>query len=235
MIMTWFETLSMALYASIPMAILASFTWGILSILLSPCHLASIPLIIGYLNGQEKNNVWVSFKLSTYFTVGILLMMGIIGLITGLLGKMLGDVGAWVEPTMGIIFIGISLLIADVIHLPTFGHGFIHHGKGKGVIGALLMGFVLGIALGPCSFAFMAPILGIVFSSFQSRMIYSLSLLTAYVVGHCLVIILAGTFSTVIENYLHWTNKTKTTLIIRRVCAVLVLISGVYLIIKNFI
>lgn len=93
MIMSWFETLSMALYASIPMAILASFAWGILSILLSPCHLASIPLIIGYLNGQEKNNVWISFKLSTYFTVGILLMMGIIGLITGLLGKMLGDVG----------------------------------------------------------------------------------------------------------------------------------------------
>jgi len=235
MIMTWFEALSMALYASIPMAILASFAWGILSILLSPCHLASIPLIIGYLNGQEKNNVWISFKLSTYFTVGILLMMGIIGLITGLLGKMLGDVGVWVELTMGVIFIGIALLIADVIHLPSFGHNFIHLGKGKGVIGALLMGFVLGIALGPCSFAFMAPILGIVFSSFQSRMIYSLSLLTAYVVGHCLVIILAGTFSTVIENYLHWTNKTKTTLIVRRVCAVLVLLSGLYLIIKNFI
>jgi cytochrome c-type biogenesis protein len=233
--MTWFEALSMALYASIPMAILASFAWGILSILLSPCHLASIPLIIGYLNGQEKNNVWISFKLSTYFTVGILLMMGIIGLITGLLGKMLGDVGVWVELTMGVIFIGIALLIADVIHLPSFGHNFIHLGKGKGVIGALLMGFVLGIALGPCSFAFMAPILGIVFSSFQSRMIYSLSLLTAYVVGHCLVIILAGTFSTVIENYLHWTNKTKTTLIVRRVCAVLVLLSGLYLIIKNFI
>ncbi|MDD4156090.1 MAG: cytochrome c biogenesis protein CcdA [Candidatus Cloacimonetes bacterium] len=235
MIMTWFEALSMALYASIPMAILASFAWGILSILLSPCHLASIPLIIGYLNGQEKNNVWISFKLSTYFTVGILLMMGIIGLITGLLGKMLGDVGVWVELTMGVIFIGIALLIADVIHLPSFGHNFIHLGKGKGVIGALLIGFVLGIALGPCSFAFMAPILGIVFSSFQSRMIYSLSLLTAYVVGHCLVIILAGTFSTVIENYLHWTNKTKTTLIVRRVCAVLVLLSGLYLIIKNFI
>ncbi|MCK9329307.1 MAG: cytochrome C biogenesis protein [Candidatus Cloacimonetes bacterium] len=233
--MTWFEALSMALYASIPMAILASFAWGILSILLSPCHLASIPLIIGYLNGQEKNNVWISFKLSTYFTVGILLMMGIIGLITGLLGKMLGDVGVWVELTMGVIFIGIALLIADVIHLPSFGHNFIHLGKGKGVIGALLIGFVLGIALGPCSFAFMAPILGIVFSSFQSRMIYSLSLLTAYVVGHCLVIILAGTFSTVIENYLHWTNKTKTTLIVRRVCAVLVLLSGLYLIIKNFI
>ncbi len=235
MIMTWFESLTMALYANQGVAIMASFAWGILSILLSPCHLASIPLIVGYLNGQQDKSVGNSFKLSSFFTLGILLMMGIIGLITGLLGRMMGDMGSWVEPFMGVIFIIISLLIADILHLPSFGHHHIHHGKGKGVLGALLMGFILGIALGPCSFAFMAPILGIVFSSFQTQMIYSLSLLLAYIVGHCLVIIFAGTFSTVVENYLHWTNKSKTTLIVRRVCAVLVFVSGIYLMIKKYI
>lgn len=235
MMMAWFETLTMALYANPGVAIMASFAWGILSILLSPCHLASIPLIIGFLNGQKDKSVWNSFKLSSYFTLGILLMMGIIGLITGLLGRMMGNIGSWVEPVMGVIFILISLLIADILHLPSFGHHQLHHGKGKGILGALLMGFVLGIALGPCSFAFMAPILGIVFSSFQTQMIYSLSLLLAYIIGHCLVIILAGTFSTMVENYLNWTNKSKTTLIIRRICAVLVFVSGIYLIIKKYI
>ncbi len=235
MFLTWFESLTMALYANHGLAVLSSFIWGILSIILSPCHLASIPLIVGYLNGQKDISVGNSFKLSSYFTLGILLMMGIIGLITGLLGRMMGDLGSWAGPLMGLIFIFISLLIADILHLPSFGHGIIHHGKGKGALGALLMGFVLGIALGPCSFAFMAPILGIVFSSFQTQMIYSISLLLAYIIGHCLVIILAGTFSTIVENYLHWTHKSKTTLIIRRVCAVLVFISGIYLIIKKYI
>lgn len=235
MIMTWFENQTMALYANPAIAILASFAWGILSILLSPCHLASIPLIIGYLNGQKDKSVLNSFKISSYFTLGILLMMGIIGVITGLLGRMLGNIGSWVEPVIGVIFILISLLIADILHLPSFGHDYVHHGKGKGALGALIMGFILGIALGPCSFAFMAPILGIVFSSFQTQMFYSLTLLLAYIIGHCLVIIVAGTFSTIVENYLNWTNKSKVTLIIRRICAVMVLISGIYLIIKQYI
>lgn len=230
-----FNQLYQALYANYTLSLFASFAWGVLSIILSPCHLASIPLIIGFLNGQKDKSVWNSFKLSSFFTFGILLMMMMIGLITGLLGRMMGDIGSWVEPVMGLIFMIISLFIADILHLPNFGHNHIHHGKGKGILGALLMGFVLGIALGPCSFAFMAPVLGIVFSSFQTKMIYAISLLLAYIIGHCLVIIFAGTFSTIVENYLHWTNKSKTTLIIRRFCAVLVFISGIYLMIKKYI
>ncbi|HHB76048.1 MAG TPA: hypothetical protein ENK84_05855 [Desulfobulbus sp.] len=29
------------------------FTWGMVSVLFSPCHMASIPLIIGYVGGQD--------------------------------------------------------------------------------------------------------------------------------------------------------------------------------------
>ena len=33
---------------------LGCFLWGMISVIFSPCHLASIPLIVAYVGGQEK-------------------------------------------------------------------------------------------------------------------------------------------------------------------------------------
>ena len=43
----WFE-------ASIGIAIGAAFLWGVCSVVLSPCHVASVPLAIGYVNGKGR-------------------------------------------------------------------------------------------------------------------------------------------------------------------------------------
>jgi cytochrome c-type biogenesis protein len=235
MIMAIFEKLTMALYANPAVALGAAFFWGILSILLSPCHLASIPLIVGFLDGQKDMNTQKAFKLSTFFTIGILLMMAIIGLITGLLGRLMGDIGGWVEPAIGVVFIIMAFFIADIIKMPSFLNHDMNRKSGKGIWGALTLGFVLGIALGPCSFAFMAPILGIVFTSAGTQFLFALALLLAYIVGHCLVIILAGTFAGAVQSYLHWTSRSKGTKVVRIVCGILVFIAGWYLILKKYI
>ncbi|MDY0152058.1 MAG: cytochrome c biogenesis protein CcdA [Candidatus Cloacimonas sp.] len=233
MIMLWFEKLTAALYSNPAIALGAAFAWGILSILLSPCHLASIPLIVGFLDGQKDMNTKKAFKLSAFFTLGILLMMALIGLITSLLGRLMGDIGNWVEPVIGVIFLVMAFFIADIIKMPSFGG--MHTTKSKGLWAALGMGFLLGIALGPCSFAFMAPILGIVFGAAGSQLLFALSLLLAYIIGHCLVIILAGTFAGVVQSYLHWTEKSKGTKIVRIICGILIFVAGLYLILKRYI
>jgi cytochrome c-type biogenesis protein len=235
MILQIFNQLSQALASNPGIALLAAFIWGILSVLLSPCHLASIPLIIGYLDGQKELNTRKALKLSTFFTLGILAMMALIGLITGLLGRMLGDVGNWSEPVMGVIFIFMAFFIADIIKMPSFLSGGVGNSGRKGIWGALSLGFLLGIALGPCSFAFMAPILGIVFTSAGSQFVFALTLVLAYILGHCLVIILAGTFAGSVQSYLKWSSNSKGTRIVRIVCGVLVFIAGLYLILKKFI
>lgn len=35
-------------------AAVGAFGWGMVSVLFSPCHLASIPLIVAYVGGQEN-------------------------------------------------------------------------------------------------------------------------------------------------------------------------------------
>ena len=57
-----FTSLTEALYGSYSLALLAAFVWGILSILLSPCHLSSIPLIIGFLTAKVKRKHLAEFS-----------------------------------------------------------------------------------------------------------------------------------------------------------------------------
>ncbi len=60
-------TLTKAVEGSAPIALAASFIWGILSILLSPCHLASIPLIVGFVSEQGSLTRRRAFGISLLF------------------------------------------------------------------------------------------------------------------------------------------------------------------------
>src|SRR4030042_5479253 len=88
-----FTTLTKAVEATPAIAIVASFTWGILSILLSPCHLASMPLIVGFIDQQGRMSTKRAFLISTLFAMGILITIAAIGVVTAAAGRMLGDVG----------------------------------------------------------------------------------------------------------------------------------------------
>jgi len=86
-----FTTLTHAIEGTPAIAMAAAFTWGILSILLSPCHLASIPLIVGFIDDQGHVSTRRAFFMSSLFAVGILITIGLIGAVTALAGRMMGD------------------------------------------------------------------------------------------------------------------------------------------------
>ena len=90
-----FTWLTMAMGETFGIALFAALGWGMISILLSPCHLSSIPLVIGYISSQGKEGVERSYSLSLVFGIGILITIGLIGAITAALGRMMGDVGVW--------------------------------------------------------------------------------------------------------------------------------------------
>ncbi len=229
-IFTW---LSSALYTSTFLALTASFLWGILSILLSPCHLTSIPLIIGFIDEQGRISTKRAFLISLLFSVGILITIGIIGLITGLMGRMLGDIGNIGNYIIAIIFFVIGLHLLELIPLPFVGNAHQPKFKKKGPIAAFVIGLLFGIALGPCTFAYMAPMLGVVFSVSSTNVIYGASLILAYALGHCIIIVMAGTFAGIVQKYLHWNEKTKGAVIVKKVCGVLVILGGIYLLITT--
>ena len=76
----------------------------------------------------------------------------------------------------------------------------------------------------------MAPMLAVTFSVASTALPYGIVLLLAYGVGHCSVIVLAGTSTELVQRYLNWNEKSKGAVILKRVCGVLVLLGGLYLI-----
>ena len=224
-----FSALSQAVEGAPLIAIGASFIWGILSIILSPCHLTSIPLIIGYFSSQRELSTKKAFRLSMFFSIGILISIAAIGLITALAGRMMGDIGRLGNYLVAAIFFIFGLNLLGIIPLPWTNSEKISMKK-KGMIPVLTLGLFFGLALGPCTFAFMAPILGIVFRLTATKLVYGLLLIAAFALGHCGVIIAAGTGSKWVQNYLNWNEKSKGIKIFKKICGGLVFLAGIYLI-----
>jgi cytochrome c-type biogenesis protein len=235
MIIELFTWLSQALTQSPEIAILAAFIWGILSVALSPCHIACIPLIVGFIDGQGNISTSRAFGLSSLFGFGILITIGIIGLITGLMGRMIGDIGGYGNYFVAAIFFAVGLNLLGVLPLPFMEGGANPKYQRKGFLAAFILGLLFGIALGPCTFAYMATMLGVVFSMASTQIVFALSLLLAYGIGHCAVLVFAGTFTEVVQHYLHWSEKSKGAVILKKICGILVILGGVYLIVLNFI
>ncbi len=213
------------------LALLGAFLWGVLSILLSPCHLTSIPLVVGYISHQGVKSLKQAFLTSLAFAVGILITIGLIGVVTALLGRMMGDIGRWSNYLVAAIFFLVGLYLLEIIRIDIPGVGQLKFKK-RGVWAALVLGLIFGIALGPCTFAFMAPVLAITLFSTSSSLVKDVSLLALYGIGHCLVIVLAGTFTEVLQKYLNWNERSRGTLIIKKICGVLVIAGGIYLLVN---
>ncbi len=224
-----FTSLSHAVEGAPLVALAASVVWGILSVVLSPCHLASIPLIVGFISGQGRVSTARASGIATLFAVGILITIAAIGAITAAAGRMMGDVGRWGNYFVAAIFFVVGLHLLGVIPMPWSGPAQVGM-KRKGLLAAFILGLVFGIALGPCTFAYMAPMLGVAFRLAATSFLYGAALLLAYGVGHCSVIIAAGTSTELVQRFLNWNEHSKGVKVVKCICGVLVLAGGVWLI-----
>lgn len=224
----------MAIQGAPAIAMGASILWGILSILLSPCHLASIPLIVGFIDDQGNISTKRAFWLSTLFALGILATISLIGVITGLMGRLMGDLGPWGNYLVSGIFFLFGLHLMEVLPLPFANNSVQVKYRKKGLFAALVLGLVFGLALGPCTFAFMAPMIGVAFKAASANFLFGAILLLMYGIGHCGVIVVAGTSMELVTHYLNWNKSSRGATIVKKICGALLIISGAYLLWRMF-
>ena len=224
-----FSTLTEAVHGAAPVAAVAAFIWGVLSIVLSPCHLASIPLVVAFIGEQGTSSGKRAFTIAVVFALGILVTIGVVGAVTAALGRMLGDVGRYVNYALALIFLLLGLHFLGVVPLPWTGGGP-SSPRRKGVLGAFVLGLLFGIGVGPCTFAYMAPMLGVTLKVASTSWLYGVVLLLLYGIGHCSVIVLAGTSAQRVQRYLNWHEGSRGAVLLRQACGVLVILGGAYLV-----
>lgn len=224
-----FGALGRALASAPLVAMAGASLWGLLSVLLSPCHLANIPIVIGFIDGQGRISTRRALGLSTVFALGVLAMIGVIGAVTLAAGRLAGDVGALPNYLVAVVLFSVGLYLLDVLPMPWSGWA-LPGMKRRGPLAALVLGLLFGVALGPCTFAYMAPMLGVAFKVAAAGPAYGALLLLAYGLGHCSVIVAAGTSTEFVQRALNWDERSRGRERLRKACGALILAGGVYLI-----
>jgi cytochrome c-type biogenesis protein len=219
-----------AFSASLLLAAPAALGWGVLSVVLSPCHLSSVPLVVAYMGGgagAELPTGRRALAISSAFAGGILASIAAIGALTAAAGRMLGDVGRAGTWTLAVVFLVFGLNLLGVLPLPTFG-ARPQAMRRRGVIGALLLGLVFGAALGPCTFAFMAPLLGLVLHAGENGAAAGVLLVALFGLGHAATIALAGASLQSVQRWLGWRAGARAVAWVRAGAGAAVLAGGVY-------
>lgn len=222
-----FQTLTQAVAGQFGLAIVASFSWGVLSILLSPCHLTSVPLVVGYISRQNNTTGKRSLWLALTFALGILTSIVVIGLATASLGRLLGDVGVWSLWMVALLLIVFGLYLMDFLNL-AWASGYIPSIERAGHSGALLLGLVFGIGLGPCTFAFLAPVLAVAIPMAQSSFIRGLVLILFFGLGHSLVYVAGGGLAGMMVRYVTWSQHNRGPIYLKKGLGFLVFSGGLY-------
>jgi cytochrome c-type biogenesis protein len=78
----------------------------------------------------------------------------------------------------------------------------------------------------------MAPVLAATFKVGATAPVYAAALLLAYGIGHCGVIAAAGGSTEAVQRYLNWNEASAGMKVVKKVCGVLVILGGLYLVYK---
>ena len=193
------------LTASPGKAATASFVWGLASILLSPCHLASVPLMAGYAardaadpTADGKTAGRRAALCGIAFTVGLFIIAAV-GAVCALLGLLLGTVPKALSLSIGLLFIVLGLQTAGFIRLPIRPIVPAQF-RLRGLLGAMVLGAGYGLLSGPCTFGFLAPVFAA--ATLPGNPSVGFVLLLAFALGHCLPIAAAGASTALCSIYL---------------------------------
>lgn len=217
-----FTALSHGLEQSPALAVLAAFGWGIASVALSPCHLTSVPLAVGYLGaapGGGRSPLGLGLVLAT----AELLTLAAIGAITIAAGRIAGDVwgvGSWIAAGL-MLLAGLALL--DVLPLPSTGG--LRRVVSRDLRGAATLGATLGVTLGPCTFAFMAPVLATAMIATPAA---AVAVLAGFAAGHVLATVAAGLLGARVGGWLR--SGRRFTAIAKAVVGAALIAAALYLV-----
>lgn len=220
-----------ALNGSPGIALVAALAWGVLSVLLSPCHLGTIPLVVGLVSAStaERPDRGDAAALSFSFAGGMVLAIALLGVAFAALGHALRGASGIANYVVAAVFVVSGLHMLDLLSLPwaTPAPGA---GRRKGALAALLVGLVVGLGLSPCTFAFIAPVLGLSFAGGATSPVRAVGLLLAFALAHGAVIGLAGASTGRVQRYLAWSARSRAPRVLKTACAVLVLLAAASLV-----
>lgn len=193
----------------------------------SPCALATVPLVVGYVGGHAGESRPRAFFYSLAFVLGLASTFTALGAAAALLGQLMGNIGGPWFVALGLLAaaMGLHLMGWLPLRLPS---GIHWQPRVAGPLGALLMGAVFGIVSSPCATPVLVALLDLVAT--QGEVAYGVSLLFVYALGHCVFMLAAGTFTGLVTVWARSRGLTAFSQVLRCLLGLLLVGAGGYLI-----
>ena len=203
----------------------ACFLGGIISSA-SPCVLAMIPLVIGYVGGYAEGSQKKAIQYSLVFTLGLTITFTALGIVAGAMGRLFGDIGGFWNYVLPPVAILVGLQLLGVFNF-NIGVSQRFLPKKKALIGALLMGLFFGIVASPCA----TPVLAVIqtFDATQKEIAYSGGLLLAYALGHWVLVLGAGISAGFAQRVLASKGISNFSTYSKKAAGVILIGVGIYL------
>jgi cytochrome c-type biogenesis protein len=207
------------------LAFIAVFIGGLISAA-SPCVLAAIPLIIGYVGGYSEGNKKKATLFSLVFVLGLSITFTLLGAAASVMGQFLVFMGRWLYIGLAVIAVLMGLQLMGIISIP-LPFQKTRAVKTKGLLGVFLLGMLTGAVSSPCATPVLAVILAYV--STQGDMLYGSSLLFVYALGHCALIFIAGLSIGFTESIVSSKGIKNFSLYAKKFSGALLMLVGIYI------
>ncbi|HSB52445.1 MAG TPA: cytochrome c biogenesis protein CcdA [Dissulfurispiraceae bacterium] len=205
-------------------AFLAVFVGGLISAA-SPCVLAAIPLIIGFVGGYSEGDAKKAALYSLVFVLGLSIMFTLLGAAASVAGQFLGFLGRWLYVGFAVIAVLMGLHLLGILSVP-LPFEKTRTVKTKGLLGALMLGLLTGAISSPCATPVLAVILAYVTA--EGDILYGSSLLFVYAVGHCALVFLCGLSIGLTESIISSKGLRNFSLYAKKVSGLMLIAFGVY-------
>ena len=228
--MTFLDNIEQIIAAYPVVAFGAVFLAGVISSA-SPCVLVTIPLVVGFVGGYADGDRMKAFRYSLAFVLGLSLTFTAFGAAAGLLGTMFGTLGGpWFLFAGAIALVmGGQMMGLYEIRLPVRRDFKPTRG---GVVGSFLLGLFFGIVSSPCATPVLVVLLTLVAG--KGQVLYGIALLFCYAIGHCLLMLFAGTFTGFVEGFIKARGVANFSLWAKRVSGGVVALVGGWFVWQGF-
>ena len=210
----------------------ASFLGGVIASV-SPCSLAMLPLMIGYVGGCSKETPLRTFVQISCFILGTAVVFTIIGIICAVTGSVFASaLGGYFTLIMASLLLVIGLKIVEVLdfEIPVIIKSMPQNKTNSLVLYPLLLGIAFALAGTPCSTPILAGIM--VFAAMGKNLLASTIMLFLFAIGQGLILILAGIFTSTVKNIKKFSNITDK---IVKISGWLIIFVSIYLYCKVFL
>lgn len=232
--MNYIETLTQGIattghFSLIMLAI--SFLGGLLASI-SPCSLAMLPIIIGYVGGYSEGTPVKTFLQMVFFVFGSSLVFALIGIICALTGKVFVSFA----PVYFILLLASLLMVMGLNILGVLDFSMpvvikqMPQSTGKNmVLYPILIGAFFALAGTPCSTPILAGIMA--FASMSAHITDAVLMLFMFSLGQGLILVIAGVFTSSLKGLKSFSHVSE---ILLKLSGVLLVLSSGYIFYKIF-